>query len=207
MGPHPLGRFRWISFVNLNKIPPTSQAFGICLGKCLSWPSPPPRHHGDMEWGAALEATCARKKKTNERDPRNLSVPSGEESHIVGKQPFITIEPSASGDVRPLNPVDGRLVHTLYGLKPSLSACQEPERHYARRGSVWDDQGSITVKVTRKADSHELDQSDTIWNVFIGLNRIDFSFMSLPLLEPFGGGQPCSNMQTAFTNRMPVIMA
>lgn len=39
--------------------------------------------------------------------------------------------------------------------------------------------GSITVKVTIQADSHELDQSDTIWNVFMGLNRIDFSFMSL----------------------------
>lgn len=30
---------------------------------------------------------------------------------------------------------------------------------------------------------------------------------TVALLEPFGGGQPCPNMQTAFTNRMPAIMA
>ncbi|QGI60510.1 hypothetical protein CEK26_004483 [Fusarium fujikuroi] len=42
-------------------------------------------------------------------------------------------------------------------------------------GQFGTNRGPITVKVTRKADSHELDQSDMIWNVFMGLNRVGFS--------------------------------
>lgn len=42
-------------------------------------------------------------------------------------------------------------------------------------GQFGANKGPITAKVTRKADSLELDQSDTIGDVFMGLNRIGFS--------------------------------
>jgi hypothetical protein len=56
--------------------------------------------------------------------------------------------------------------------------------------------------VTRKADSHELDQSDTTWNVFMSFNLIGFSFMPLVGLVQVGQAKlalPISHMLLLFT--------
>lgn len=67
------------------------------------------------------------------------------------------------------------IVHTLEGIKLSCLRTRNLTDIMRAAGQFGTNRGPITVKVTRKADSHELDQSDMIWNVFMGLNRVGFS--------------------------------